>query len=294
MLKFTFLRIWYIRILAYFLIFFLLVVSLYFLPINLTEITNNRNISRVILYLLNFFIIAFPIFLIDKLSGFSFFKFNGVGNFNKVLKYFFHSATILFLLFGSISAILISLNLATINKNFSLSQLGLTAFLLFTVAFIEELLFRSFLINTFNFKFSWSTSIFISSILFAIIHLNNSNIGLLPIFNTFIAGVLLGLLYFKASSLWLPILYHFFWNLFQSMFLNTPISGQVWSPSLIQITSTDNLSFILGGNYGFENTFVATIFLILSIIYFEKVETLNPYLSSYMFRIFYQNEKNET
>ena len=77
----------------------------------------------------------------------------------------------------------------------------------------------------------------------------------------FLAGILLGLSYIYTKNLWFPIAFHFSWNLFQTIF-GFNVSGQN-TYSLIEFEITEN-TILNGGDFGFEGSIFATIFMILT------------------------------
>lgn len=283
---------WIIRILAFCIIFVSVVIFISFFPFRYENLSQNLNISRLIAYIFNFAILILPIFIVESLAGNSFFKSFGLSNyfrFGKYLTISFFAVFFSFLLIATLNFLLgnFKLNLDSFAIN---TTLIVNLIIIFLIALQEELVFRGFLINSIELRFTSATAIVFSSLFFSLMHLLNANYSILSAINTFIAGLLLGLLYVQSRSIWLPVLFHFFWNALQPIFLNSAISGIKFEMNLFLI---DNQKFPLllnGGEYGFENTLSATIFLLMYIFFFSKIETLNPFNSSYQYKMRYQIE----
>lgn len=281
---------WYIRILAFTFIFFSIVIALSFLPFRYDSISDNLSVNQLLAYFFNFFLVAFPLLIIEYFTGGQFLKSYGLSNFRNIAKYKLLSFITVIIPF---SIVLVSNyllgNFSTSFDSFQVNfALLVNILVLFIIALQEELIFRGFLINSLELRFSTATSVLLSSAIFASLHIFNTNFTYISAINTFLAGLLLGLLYVKSSTLWLPAFFHFFWNLLQPVMLNSPISGINFDIKIFDIDQTKYLNILNGGAYGFENTIAATIVLIFCILYFAKIETLNPYNSSYKFRMKYR------
>lgn len=285
-----YLSIWYIRLAAYLVSLVVIAIALSFVPFRYDTISANPDLNRFLAHLFNFLIILVPLIIIEKLTGSSLFKAYGLSSFYKFPKYFLHSLLIVFFSFSLILSVnYLFDNFASNINNFQIDfALLINILVIFILALQEELFFRVFLINSLELRFSTATSVFISGVLFALLHIFNSNYSNLSAINTLLAGLLFGLMYIKSRSIWLPTLFHFFWNLLQPILLNSAISGIDFNMKLFLVNQEKFMNILNGGSYGLENTVVATLILVLSIFYFSKIETLNPYISSYRFKVKYR------
>lgn len=77
----------------------------------------------------------------------------------------------------------------------------------------EEILFRGAIYNLFKDNVGKYVALFVSSVLFALIHLNIYQ-GSYTLF----IGLFLGIILMKTGSLWLPFIFHIFYNLFGGIF----------------------------------------------------------------------------
>jgi membrane protease YdiL (CAAX protease family) len=106
------------------------------------------------------------------------------------------------------------------------------------------------------------------ALIFASMHLGNPNTNYLGIANIFLVGILFALMFLKSGNLWMPIGYHITWNYFQGNVYGMNVSGL----DIHGIYSTKVLSpnFINGGAFGPEGGLIATVVIILGIIYMVK------------------------
>lgn len=295
-----YLSFWYIKIFAYLFLFILLIIAISLTPIKYSHLTLNELLNRIIAYLINFLLLFIPLITVEYFSGNNIFKIYGLSNFHKFLKYFVHTFFVISLLFSSIvfANYLLDNCASNLDKFLIETTLLVNLTIIFIAALQEELIFRGFLINSLELRFSATSSIVLSSIIFALLHILNANFSMLAALNTFLAGLLLGLLYVQSRSIWLPVLYHFFWNAMIPLLLNSNVSGINFDYSIFVINQSKFQPILNGGDYGFEGTISATLIVILSIFYFIKIETLNPYNSSYKFMKKFELEsyllKNET
>lgn len=153
------------------------------------------------------------------------------------------------------------------------------------LALSEELLFRGVIFQSLIEKFNPLIISIIISLVFSFLHLANFNSNSLSTINTFIAGLLFSYMYIQTKSLWLPISFHFFWNWFQPMLLDLPISGYNYNISLLKFEHTQNMNYeiFLGNSYGIEASIVTTFFLIL-LFYFTSKVKYSPFQSSILLK----------
>jgi len=90
------------------------------------------------------------------------------------------------------------------------------------VGFIEEIVFRGFLLRKYLELFTFWKANIVTSLLFVLIHfpiwLYKDMIGLFPIAISFIIGISFGFIYKKTRSLWSVIIIHSVYNFFVSIF----------------------------------------------------------------------------
>ena len=177
---------------------------------------------------------------------------------------FFSALMILFL--GSM-ILVAHQNLYFTNAFFNPRNIAAGVVLFVIVAFIEELVFRGYLLNNLleNMKPWWA--LILTAALFAFMHTQNNNVTLLSILNLFIAGLILGVNYIHTRNLWFAIFFHFGWNFFQGTVLGYKVSGIETGSSIMQqgLMGPETLT---GGSFGFEGSIICTILLLLMLLIF--------------------------
>lgn len=151
-----------------------------------------------------------------------------------------------------------------------------TAMLLFgLVAFLEEMVFRGYLLNNLLQSMNKWWALILSSGLFALLHINNNNANLLSIINIFAAGMLLGVNYIYTRNLWFAIFFHFGWNFFQGAILGYNVSGIETGSSMLHQRITGK-EILTGGSFGFEASILCTgLFLVAFLILVRRYEKKN-------------------
>lgn len=154
----------------------------------------------------------------------------------------------------------------SISFNFNEILISLGVFTI--VAFVEETLFRGYILRNFMRSFNKYIVLLISSVLFAALHGFNPNFDMFSFLSLFFAGMALGISYIYTKNLWFPIGLHLSWNFFQSIF-GFNVSGQnFYSLFRTQIT---NETLLNGGKFGFENSIlgiIAEIAIVLMVFFY--------------------------
>lgn len=157
----------------------------------------------------------------------------------------------------------------TLTGSLSQPRLSTEAFLgIFVFVFVgikEEVLSRGYFINVLNEMGKPWLSIIISSAIFSALHLLNPNLKLFGVINILLVGILFGIMYFRSGSIWMPIGYHITWNYFQGDVFGFPVSGMAQRGVYTIAAFKDNI--LTGGNFGPEAGILATIVIIIGILF---------------------------
>jgi membrane protease YdiL (CAAX protease family) len=176
---------------------------------------------------------------------------------------FFGALTIL----GVGSLILVATGyISFISASLNINPLLLEIAIMIVVAFVEELLFRGYLLNNLLQSVNKWVALGISSILFAFFHEANPDVTVFAIVNIVLAGILLGLNYIFTKNLWFGICFHFAWNYFQGPVLGYDVSGLKLT-SVVQQTVTGPEVWT-GGLFGFEGSMLCPLLFIVAIAIF--------------------------
>lgn len=157
--------------------------------------------------------------------------------------------------------------LSFIAISFDIAPLLLEIVIMLVVAFVEELLFRGYLLNNLLQSVNKWGALSISAALFSLFHGSNPDVTGFAIINIFLAGILLGLNYIFTKSLWFGIFFHFAWNYLQGPVLGYEVSG-LQLTSLLQQSISGPESWT-GGPFGFEGSLLCPVLFIAAILFFS-------------------------
>ncbi len=129
------------------------------------------------------------------------------------------------------------------------------------MAFVEEIIFRSYVLqNLLDIRRPIFAVIF-SSVVFWLVHFMNPHAWSSPLVavNLFGAGVVLALAYMVSRNIWFPTVLHFAWNFTQGVVLGIPVSG-VTIDGIIRFVPAGTLpEWVTGGKFGLEASIVCTV-----------------------------------
>ena len=170
---------------------------------------------------------------------------------------------LLILLTGT-AIILITKNAEIHFFNIQVEYLICSFIILVFAAATEELICRGYILNVLINVCGKNAAILISSLFFSAFHLFNPDFSLLGFLNIFLAGILFGLLYVRKMNLWLPIVFHIFWNFIQAI-LGYNVSGMEMPAIFTLEYAQENI--INGGEFGFEGSLICIILLFVTILF---------------------------
>jgi membrane protease YdiL (CAAX protease family) len=156
--------------------------------------------------------------------------------------------------------------LSFIAATFNAGSLLLEIAIMMVVAFVEELIFRGYLLNNLMQSMNKWGALSITAALFSLFHGSNPDVTLFAVINIFLAGVLLGINYIFTKNLWFSIFFHFAWNYFQGPILGYDVSGLKLT-SLLQQSVSGSETWT-GGPFGFEGSLLCPLLFIVAIIVF--------------------------
>ncbi len=173
----------------------------------------------------------------------------------------FFSATAML---GAGSLVLVGLGYLTfLSITFNPPAFLIELLIMIIVAFVEEVLFRGYLLNNLMQSMNKWVALLISAVLFALFHYSNPDINVIAIVNIFLAGIFFGLNYIYTKNLWFSIFFHFAWNFFQGPVLGFDVSGLKMQSLFQQLITGPTLW--TGGLFGFEGSLLCPLLIGLSI-----------------------------
>jgi membrane protease YdiL (CAAX protease family) len=132
----------------------------------------------------------------------------------------------------------------------------------------EEIMIRGYFLNNLMASMNYYIALLVSSLLFALLHLANAHVTILSFINILLAGILLGVYYIHKCNLWLPVALHFSWNFSQGPIFGFEVSGVNTKGIIVQELNGNEIW--TGGEFGFEGSLIATLLMLIAIIYLHK------------------------
>jgi membrane protease YdiL (CAAX protease family) len=144
---------------------------------------------------------------------------------------------------------------------------GCFSSILFAVAAAkEEVIFRGYAFQRLAEAITPVGAVAVTSAFFGLAHFANPHRTWISTLNTALVGIPFCVAYLRTRSLWMPIGMHFIWNFLQGFFVGLPVSGLMFSASVLT-ARVQGPAWLTGGNYGPEGGVLATAPILLGIAY---------------------------
>jgi membrane protease YdiL (CAAX protease family) len=157
----------------------------------------------------------------------------------------------------------------------SLRMLPVLAWIFLVAATLEELLFRGYILQALAEGTRGWFAVLVTTLGFTWAHGDNPDLTAVGLSNIFLAGLLLAVLYFHTRRLWLPIGFHFSWNLCQSWLWGFDVSGIRIPSSLFEAVPHD-ADLITGGEFGLEGSVLSTAAFVALLVWLQWVKPIRP------------------
>jgi hypothetical protein len=157
----------------------------------------------------------------------------------------------------------------------SLRMLPVLAWLFLVAAMLEELLFRGYILQALAEGTRGWFATLVTTLGFTWAHAGNPDLNAVGLSNIFLAGLLLAVLYFHTRRLWMPISFHFSWNLCQSWLWGFDVSGIRIPSSLFEAVPHD-ADLITGGEFGLEGSILSTAAFVALIVWLQWAKPIRP------------------
>ena len=155
------------------------------------------------------------------------------------------------------------------NVNFNLLKdsnykMIIVVFFLFGIqGFIEELIFRGYLMNRIAASKGKWWGVYINSLFFLIFHMKNPSVSYISSVNIYIFGVVLSLIFWYTDNIWIVGALHGAWNIILGVFMGGYVSGIKISNTIFNLTFDSENILLTGGSFGIEGSIISTIYLII-------------------------------
>ena len=154
--------------------------------------------------------------------------------------------------------------------NLKLSGIGVFIFnvlMWFPQGASEELMFRGFMIPSFNKRYKVAVGIIISSLLFSAFHSLNNGYTPMASVNLALIAFLYALIYLLTGDIWMTSAMHTAWNMSQGNIFGLQVSGNDSANSIVSAIYGQNAnSLITGGDFGPEGGLATTAVTVVCMI----------------------------
>ena len=158
--------------------------------------------------------------------------------------------------------LLTSLNF-NIVKDSNYKIIIVVIFLFGIQGFIEELIFRGYLMNRIAVSKGKWWGVYLNSLFFLIFHIKNPSVSYISSVNIYIFGVVLSLIFWYTDNIWIVGTLHGAWNIILGVVMGSYVSGINISNTIFKLTFNSENILITGGSFGIEGSIISTIYFII-------------------------------
>ena len=167
----------------------------------------------------------------------------------------------IFSVVGVVALLLISNNISlTLSNDFKISTIIILIILVLIQGFLEEIVFRGYLMTRLAAKKGKWVAIILSSLFYLVFRMSNPTTSKLDLINIFLISIVMSLLYWYFDNILVIAIFHAFWNCISDVILRFNISGIRVSDSLFAVKAISDKQILIGGSYGIEGSIIATVF----------------------------------
>ena len=167
----------------------------------------------------------------------------------------------IFSVVGVVAILLISNNISlTLSNDFKISTIIILIILVLIQGFLEEIVFRGYLMTRLAAKKGKWVAIILSSLFYLVFRMSNPTTSKLDLINIFLISIVMSLLYWYFDNILVIAIFHAFWNCISGVILRFNISGIRVSDSLFAVKAISDKQILIGGSYGIEGSIIATVF----------------------------------
>ena len=167
----------------------------------------------------------------------------------------------IFSVVGVVAILLISNNISlTLSNDFKISTIIILIILVLIQGFLEEIVFRGYLMTRLAAKKGKWVAIILSSLFYLVFRMSNPTTSKLDLINIFLISIVMSLLYWYFDNILVIAIFHAFWNCISGVILGFNISGIRVSDSLFAVKAISDKQILIGGSYGIEGSIIATVF----------------------------------
>ena len=167
----------------------------------------------------------------------------------------------IFSIVGVVAILLMSNNISlSLSKDLKIGIIIILAILVLMQGFLEEVVFRGYLMTRLAAKKGKWIAILLSSIFYLVFRMSNPNTSKIDLLNIFLISVVMSLLYWYFDNVLVIAIFHAFWNCISGLVFGFNLSGIKLSDSIFTVAAISDKQILIGGSYGIEGSIIATVF----------------------------------
>ena len=164
-------------------------------------------------------------------------------------------------LVGIVGILLMSNNISlTLSKDLKIGIIIILVILVLMQGFLEEIVFRGYLMTRLAAKKGKWLAILLSSIFYLVFRMSNPSSSKLDLINIFLISIVMSLLYWYFDNILVIAIFHAFWNCISGVVFGFNLSGIKLSDSIFTVEAISDKQVLIGGSYGIEGSIIATVF----------------------------------
>ena len=167
----------------------------------------------------------------------------------------------IFSIVGVVAILLMSNNISlSFSKDLKIGIIIILAILVLMQGFLEEVVFRGYLMTRLAAKKGKWIAILLSSIFYLVFRMSNPTTSKIDLLNIFLISVIMSLLYWYFDNVLVIAIFHAFWNCISGLVFGFNLSGIKLSDSIFTVAAISDKQILIGGSYGIEGSIIATVF----------------------------------
>ena len=167
----------------------------------------------------------------------------------------------IFSIVGVVAILLMSNNISlSLSKDLKIGIIIILTMLVLMQGFLEEVVFRGYLMTRLAAKKGKWIAILLSSLFYLVFRMSNPTTSKIDLLNIFLISVVMSLLYWYFDNVLVIAIFHAFWNCISGLVFGFNLSGIKLSDSIFTVEAISDKQILIGGSYGIEGSIMATVF----------------------------------
>ena len=167
----------------------------------------------------------------------------------------------IFSIVGVVAILLMSNNISlSLSKDLKIGIIIILTILVLMQGFLEEVVFRGYLMTRLAAKKGKWIAILLSSLFYLVFRMSNPTTSKIDLLNIFLISVVMSLLYWYFDNVLVIAIFHAFWNCISGLVFGFNLSGIKLSDSIFTVAAISDKQILIGGSYGIEGSIIVTVF----------------------------------